>query len=195
MNLDHLIQIKTNNVKPLKGRVLLSEPFMDDYYFGRSVVLLAEHNPEGSFGVIINKKISTRLSDLLPDFANTDLKVYLGGPVETNRLFYIHTLGNIIQDSIELMDGLYWGGNLDEVTELSVKNMLNDENFRFFLGYSGWGAEQLSTELLRNSWAVTNIDKDQIFKTKSDLLWKKLTLQLGRNYRLWNKFPANPATN
>lgn len=195
MNLDRFIQIKTNNLQPVKGRVLLSEPFMGDYYFGRSVVLLAEHNPEGSFGVILNKKIPAHLTDFIQELGDTDLPVFLGGPVETNRLFFIHTLGEVIEDSVSLIDGLYWGGNLEDIKELSRNKVLSDENFRFFLGYSGWGAEQLTTELKRNSWAVTHIKVQQIFKTQPEILWKKLTMQLGTDYKLWNKFPADPASN
>lgn len=195
MDIDRYIKIKTNNLLPVKGRVLLSEPLMSDYYFGRSVVLLAEHNPEGSVGVIINKILPAKITDFLKDFRAPELPVYLGGPVENNRLFYIHTLGDIIQDSVWLKEGLYWGGSLNDVNELAKLKVLKDNNFRFFLGYSGWGADQLSAELKRNSWAVTNINVDQIFNMKPNLMWKNLTQQLGSDYKLWSKFPENPMYN
>jgi putative transcriptional regulator len=195
MKLDRLIQIKTNNLKPVKGRVLLSEPFMGDYFFGRSVVLLADHNDEGSFGVIVNKRVSNRLGDYIKDFPVSDMPLYLGGPVESNRMFFIHTFGEVIDQSVPIFRGLYWGGNIEDVKELAASNLLNEDNIRFFVGYSGWGAKQLHSELKRNSWVVTHINADQIFKTQPDELWKKLTLQLGTNYQLWKTFPEDPAMN
>ncbi|MBE0651086.1 MAG: YqgE/AlgH family protein, partial [Bacteroidales bacterium] len=193
--IDRLIQIKSNNLKPVKGQVLLSEPFMGDFYFGRSVVLLAEHNSEGSFGLILNKSIRTKLSDALKDFPELDIPMFLGGPVDANRLFFIHTLGERIESSIQLMDGLYWGGSMESVKEMASLNLLNEHNIRFFLGYSGWGTNQLEGELKRNSWAVTRITPGQIFHTKPRNLWNLLTKQLGVEYQLWHKFPSDPTMN
>jgi putative transcriptional regulator len=195
MKIDRLVQIKSNNLKPSKGRLLLSEPFMGDYYFGRSVILLAEHNPEGSFGLILNKPVSKMLNEVAEDFPNLKTPLYLGGPVEPNRLFFIHTLGDQISESIEVMKGLFWGGNMEDVLELSQLKKLTPENSRFFLGYAGWGGHQMEDELKRNSWAVTMASANLIFTTKSDLLWKKLTRKLGSDYRLWDKFPVNPNLN
>ncbi len=195
MKIDRLIQIKSNNLKPAKGRLLLSEPFMGDYYFGRAVILLAEHNAEGSFGLVLNKPVSKMLSEVAKDFPGMNVPLYIGGPVEPNRLFFIHMLGNEISDSIEVIKGLFWGGNMEDVRELAHLQKLTPENSRFFLGYAGWGANQMEDELKRNSWAVTRASAEIIFKTKSELLWKKLIRKLGSEYRLWDKFPVNPNLN
>jgi len=195
MKIDRLIQIKSNDLKPAKGRLLLSEPFMGDYYFGRAVILLAEHNAEGSFGLILNKPVSKLLNEVTEDFPEINVPLYLGGPVEPNRLFFIHTLGNEISDSVEVLKGLFWGGNMEDVLELAQLKKLTAENSRFFLGYAGWGANQMEDELKRNSWAITRASAELIFKTKSELLWKKLTRKLGSEYRLWDKFPVNPNLN
>lgn len=195
MKIDRLVQIKANNLKPVKGQVLLSEPFMGDYYFGRSVILLAEHNVEGSFGVILNKSVGTKLNDAISGFPEIDIPMFLGGPVETNHLFFIHTLGERIEGSVPVIDGLYWGGNIDNIKEIAGQSLLNEGNIRFFLGYSGWATNQLKAELARNSWAVTQVTAEQIFKIKPRYLWKKLTQQLGSGYQLWNKFPVDPAMN
>ncbi len=195
MKIDRLVQIKPNNLKPAKGRLLLSEPFMGDYYFGRSVILLAEHNQEGSFGLILNKPVSKMLNEVADDFPNLKTPLYLGGPVEPNRLFFIHTLSDQVSDSIEVMKGLFWGGNMEDILELSQLKKLTPQNSRFFLGYAGWGVHQMEDELKRNSWAVTKASAELILTTKSDLLWKKLTRKLGSDYRLWDKFPVNPNLN
>ncbi len=195
MKIDRLIQIRTNDLKPAKGRLLLSEPFMGDYYFGRAVILLAEHNADGSFGLILNKPVSKLLNEVTEDFPGVEVPLYLGGPVDSNRLFFIHTLGDQIHDSVEVIKGLFWGGNMEDMLELARLKKLTPENSRFFLGYAGWGANQMEEELKRNSWAITRATADIIFKTKSELLWKKLTRKLGSEYRLWDKFPVNPNLN
>jgi len=195
MKIDRLVQIKPNNLRPAKGRLLLSEPFMGDYYFGRSVILLAEYNKEGSFGLILNKPINKKLNEVTEDYPDLAAPLYLGGPVEPNRLFFIHTFGDIVDGSVEVLKGLYWGGNMEDILEMAQLKKLTSENIRFFLGYSGWGAHQIDDELKRNSWAVTTATADLIFKTRTDLLWKKLTRKLGSEYRLWDKFPVNPNLN
>jgi len=195
MKIDRLVQIKPNNLRPAKGRLLLSEPFMGDYYFGRSVILLAEYNKEGSFGLILNKPINKQLNEVTKDFPELSAPLFLGGPVEPNRLFFIHTLGDIVDGSVEVLKGLYWGGNMEDILEMAQLKKLTSENIRFFLGYSGWGAHQIDDELKRNSWAVTTATADLLFKTRTDLLWKKLTRKLGSEYRLWDKFPVNPNLN
>ncbi len=195
MKLDRLVQIKPNNLKPAKGRLLLSEPFMGDYYFGRSVVLLAEHNAEGSFGLVLNKPVHKKISEVTKEFPELDAPLFVGGPVETNHLFFIHTLGDEISDSVEVINGLFWGGNMEDVMELFRLQKLSPQNSRFFLGYAGWGAHQVDDELKRNSWAITTATSDLIFKTDPKILWKKLTRKLGSDYRLWAKFPVNPNMN
>ncbi len=193
--LDRFIKIKSNDLKPRKGRVLLSEPLMGDYYFGRSVVLLAEHNEEGSFGLIVNKTVDTKFNEILPDFPEFDSQLFLGGPVETNRLFILHTLGDKISDSIEIIKGLYWGGNLDDIKEMISLNLVNSKNIRFFIGYSGWSAGQLENELKRNSWVITRATSEKIFTKSPENLWDDLVKKLVDDYRYWKKLPKNPMYN
>ncbi len=190
-----IVEIRSNNLKPAKGRILLSEPLMGDYYFGRSAVLLAEHNDEGSFGVILNKPIAAKFNDVLSGFPPVDINVFMGGPVDHNRIFYVHTLGDEIEDSVEIKKGLYWGGNLESIKELALMEKLNNENIRFFIGYSGWGANQLDSELKRNSWVVTTASVDTLFKTEPTRLWEGLMKKMGGKYRYWTKFPSNPGLN
>jgi len=189
------IQIKSNNLKPVKGRVLISEPFMGDYYFGRSVILIAEHNEEGSFGVIVNKRITTGLNKVLKGFPDFNAPVFLGGPVETNNLFYIHTLGDQIEGAVEILDGLYWGGDIEALKELILIKKAEPRDIRFFVGYSGWSPNQLDEELKKNSWVVSNISKDFLIKTDSEKLWENLLLKMGSHYKYWTKLPVDPSMN
>lgn len=190
-----ILKIRTNNLKPSKGKILISEPFLVDYYFKRSVVLLAEHNEEGSFGLIINKPVDMHLSDILQDFPEFDAPVYLGGPVKTENLYFIHTKGDIIEESMNILDGLYWGGDIEHVKELITIGKLTNEDIKFFVGYSGWVSNQLEGELAKNSWLVSNIKAGQVMDQNSENMWDQVIKGLGRDYAYWTNFPSDPAMN
>ena len=194
-DIENLIKIKTNNIKPGKGKLLISEPFLLDYYFKRSVVLLAEHNEEGSFGIIMNKPVSAKFNEIVKNFPEFNAQLYLGGPVKSDSLFFIHTLGDRIEGSLEIIDGLYWGGNIEAIKEMITLNILNPADIRFYIGYSGWTANQLDAELKRNSWVVSRAKVEQLLNTQPNKLWS-LTLQnLGKEYALWTNFPSDPSMN
>lgn len=194
-DIDRFLQIKTNNLNPTKGRLLLSEPFMGDYYFGRAVILLAEHNAEGSFGVILNKPTTAEFNDVLKDFPDFDAPVYIGGPVETSSLFYIHTLGEQIEGSQKIIDNIYWGGDIDAIKEMILLKVIKPEDIRFYIGYSGWGKDQLKSELSKNSWLVTIANKSVIFNPDPESMWNMVIDKMGEEYRYWNKFPIDPNMN
>ncbi len=193
--LDRIFQIQSNNLKPAKGKLLLSEPLMGDYYFGRSVVLLVEHNEEGSFGVILNKPVSAKFNEVVDGFPEYNSDIYIGGPVETNKLYYLHTFGNEVEEAIEVSNGIFWGGNLETVKELIYTGKANDRNIRFFIGYSGWGASQIDSELKRNSWIVTRPGHELIFDIRPTEMWDNFMKQMGGKYRYWTKFPSDPNQN
>jgi putative transcriptional regulator len=193
--LDRFIQIKSNNISPARGRLLLSEPFMGDYYFGRAVVLLAEHNDEGSFGVILNKPIAVKFNDILKNFPTFNATVYLGGPVENDSLFYLHTIGDQLEGSTEIIKGLYWGGDIEALKEMILIKRIQPKDIRFFIGYSGWDADQLSGELKKNSWVITKASRQKLFSLNPMLMWEHLLGRMGENYRYWSKFPIDPTMN
>ena len=190
-----ILKIRTNNVKPARGKILISEPFLYDYFFKRSVVLLAEHNEDGTFGVIINKPIKSSLSEVVKGFPEFDGKVYLGGPVQSDSLFFIHTLGDKIGNSMEIFKGLYWGGDIEAVQELINLKVLSPDQIRFFVGYSGWAPKQLEGELKRNSWAVSQIDLNTLLNTQPSSLWDHALNELGAKYSFWTNFPDDPGLN
>lgn len=190
-----ILKIKSNSLKPSKGKILISEPFLTDYYFKRSVVLLAEHNDEGSFGLIINKPVEMKLSDILQDFPEFDAPIYLGGPVKTENLYFIHTKGDLIEESLQIIEGLYWGGDIEHVKELITIGKLNADDIKFFVGYSGWVSKQLEGELEKNSWLVSNIKAKQVMEANSESMWDSVIKEMGRDYAYWTNFPSDPAMN
>jgi len=194
-DINDILKIRTNNIKPTKGKILISEPFLIDYYFKRSVVLLAEHNEDGSFGLILNKPVELQLSDIVKDFPSFDTPIYLGGPVKTDSLYFIHTLGNEIDDSMEISEGLFWGGDIEVVKELITIGKIGTEEIKFFVGYSGWVSKQLDGELARNSWLVANMNANDVMHSNPDKMWKKTLKTLGKDYEYWTNFPSDPTLN
>ncbi|MCD4772228.1 MAG: YqgE/AlgH family protein [Bacteroidales bacterium] len=194
-DISKFLKIKSNNIAPSRGKLLISEPFLNDYYFKRSVVLLAEHNEEGSFGVIMNKPVTVKFNEVIKDFPDFDAPLYLGGPVKSDSLFFVHTMGSKISNSIEIIDGLYWGGNINEIKEMIMLGVLNSNDIRFYIGYSGWESKQLESELEKNSWLVSTMNSKKLLTTEPDILWKTSLDTLGNDYKIWNNFPSDPGSN
>lgn len=190
-----MFEIKTNSLQPAAGKILLSEPLLRDFYFRRAAVLLAEHNEDGSFGVILNKPLKTPFNEIVQGFPDFQGKIYIGGPVSSDRIFYLHTLGDTIQESFEVMKGLYWGGNINHIKELAHHNLLDPKSIRFFVGYSGWSGMQLQDELKSNSWVVAESTSDVLLSMQPANMWNKLVASLGKDYEFWKKLPIDPILN
>lgn len=196
MDIKQLFQIRSNTFEPCQGDILLSEPTMNDFYFRRSAVLLVDHNEtDGSFGVIMNKPLNTRLNEVADVFEDFDAPIFLGGPVAENQIFFMHTLGDLIPDACQIMEGLYWGGDTDTLHTLIDTGIANTDNVRFFLGYSGWNSGQLVNELTRNSWLVGKVNSHLLFNTPANQMWKTFVSRMGNEYRMWSRFPKNPENN
>jgi putative transcriptional regulator len=179
-----------------KGNLLIAEPsIIGDLSFNRSVILLADHNPEGSVGFIINKVLKYSISDLVPD-VEVDFKIYNGGPVEQDNLYFIHNIPELISNSIEISNGIFWGGDFETAKKMLNNGSIKEDNIRFFLGYTGWDASQLEQEMLSNSWIVSeNHYKNQIIGKSTSDFWKEKILELGGEYIIWSNAPENPSLN
>ncbi|GGC78955.1 transcriptional regulator [Flavobacterium lutivivi] len=179
-----------------KGSLLIAEPsIIGDLSFNRSVILLADHNEDGSVGFIMNKPLKFSLKDLVPEI-NSKFKVYNGGPVEQDNLYFIHNVPNLIPGSIEISNGIYWGGNFEVTKDLLNSGLLKKKNIRFFLGYSGWGINQLETEMQANSWILyKNIYGKNILSIAGTSFWKEKIVELGGEYLIWSNAPENPILN
>ncbi|SHJ70885.1 YqgE/AlgH family protein [Pseudozobellia thermophila] len=184
------------DVKPQKGKLLIAEPSLTgDVSFNRSVVLLAEHNEEGSVGFILNKPLEYFINDLVKEIT-IPFQMYNGGPVEQDNLYFIHRVPHLIANSIEISDGIYWGGDFEKIIDLINTRVISENDIRFFLGYSGWSAYQLDQELSSNSWIVVKNDyQSDIINKSADAFWKEKMLELGGNYLLWSNSPENPSMN
>jgi len=178
------------------GHLLISEPFMMDPNFKRSVIILTEYSDLGSAGFVLNHQGEFLLGDILPDISYSEMPVYIGGPVANNTLHFIHHCPDKIPGGIEIWDGVYWGGDFEMVKELVTNYQLNDDEIKFFMGYSGWTSGQLETELRENTWIVTDkLSLDVIFTHDEENLWRDVVIGLGTRYAHIANFPENPALN
>ncbi|MFO7370116.1 MAG: YqgE/AlgH family protein [Bacteroidales bacterium] len=184
-----------NTLLPQKGRILISEPFLMDNYFKRSIVLITEYSGEGTVGFVLNKPVNMKVHEIISDFPVINANVSLGGPVQTNTLHYVHTLGDIIPNSIKVVENIYWGGEFEVVKKLVESGNLSNDNIRFFLGYSGWQSNQLEGELHENAWVVADIRPEDIMRPMNKFNWNKTLNKMGQKYQMWANFPENPQMN
>ena len=182
--------------QPEKGTLLVSDPFLDDDYFRRSVIYLCEHNEEGSFGFVLNNFIEINIAKAGLDFPLENTVFGIGGPVDTGNLYYLHNLGEELSESFPVDDEISIGGNYDELMDILKKDSNPNEKARFFLGYSGWEKGQLDEEIRINSWVVvSDFDKKDIFNTSESDLWKKYLSKLGPKFKAISNFPLDPHQN
>jgi len=186
----------TNSIEPDKGKFLLSDPFLDEEYFRRSVIYLCEHNEDGSFGFVVNNFISLNLYELDESFPNIETKISLGGPIEVNSLYFIHTLGEKIENCVEVEDGIYLGGDFQALSTCIKEDEDLIKKVRFFIGYSGWSKDQLKNEIISNSWLVLDVNtKKDLFESPINKSWKRYMYDLGGKFKIMSKFPIDPREN
>jgi len=182
--------MKENRIKLKKGSFLVSQPFMVDNNFRRTVIFLAEYNDEGALGFIINRPLEYKADELIEDFPDFDVNAFFGGPVETNTLHYIHRMGNVLDNSIEIKKGIFWGGDFEKLKVLISSNLITPKDLKFYVGYTGWSPGQLEDEIIHGSWVVVPADTNFIFNySDEDTLWKKVLENMGDNFKIIAQIP------
>lgn len=193
-----LFKIDLPNRHAYPGALLVAEPFLRESYFNHSVICLVDYDRHSSsMGLVMNRQTNYMLSDLISGIRHCEkIPVYCGGPMSCDRLFFVHTLGDIIPDSQPITEGLYVGGNFDTMLEYVNGNYPIEGYIRFCLGYSGWGAGQLDDELKRNVWAVAPVlNPSDLLCGSEDSYWHRQVKLMGQNYRGWLYHPQNPRLN
>lgn len=181
-----------------KGSLLLAEPFMNDPNFKRTVVLLTEYSEEeGSVGFVLSRPLPMRLNEVLEGMGSFNARLNYGGPVQNDTLHYVHTMGDILEGSHEVQDGIYWGGNFEALKAMIQAGTVKKEEILFFLGYSGWSAGQLEDEMSEKSWIVFNELNDKMLFSNSrpEELWKQVLKTMGGDYAQMVNYPEDPRLN
>ncbi len=166
------------------GKLLLADPFMMDSNFKRAVILLCDCHHEGSLGFIVNKPMDIKVNELLEDFPEEDMNLYFGGPVAHDTIHFIHRKGDLVENSVEIDQGIYWGGDFDKVKFLLKNEVMTSQDIRFFIGYAGWSPGQLEEELAYKSWVLANMDKNYLFSGKNKELWSQVMNNKGGHFEV-----------
>jgi len=182
-------------IEPASGVLLIADPFLKDPNFMRTVVCLCEHQQEGSFGFVLNKKFEQTIDELITDLEGFKIPVYYGGPVQLDTIHFLHQYPDIIPDAVKVTDDIYWGGNFETVTALIKSDGIDLSKIKFFIGYSGWSEGQLADELKENSWITSSATRNLIFDTGFSEVWKESLRYLGGDYELLVNSPIDPQLN
>jgi putative transcriptional regulator len=177
------------------GSMLLAEPFMLDPHFRRSAVLICEHTDVGTLGFILNKVVNIQLEDLFDEFPSFEAPIFYGGPVQTDTLHYIHNVGDLLEDSMKVSDGIWWGGDFEKLKFLISAQLIQPQNIRFFVGYAGWSSGQLRDEITEGSWVMSDVHANYAFKMEPKEVWSKAMYDKGNVYEILASLPDEEAWN
>lgn len=186
----------SNKRKARKGRVLIADPFTDDDYFGRSVVYICDHYSEGTFGFVLNNFIDIDLNEVAKNFPDIKSNISIGGPVQTEQIFFLHTVGKTIEGSMEVDDGIFIGGDYDQLKQKLDDGEIDPSKVRFFLGYSGWSTGQLQEEIDNHSWIVAPVLSPlEIMDDKVIDIWSNYMRRQGKKYDILSRSPVDFTAN
>jgi putative transcriptional regulator len=181
--------------RSFKGKLLLDSGQLRGSFFQRTVVLICQHDPEGAFGLVLNRSSGTNVGEAivadLPDSLK-ECPLFLGGPVQPNALSFLLT-DSFIPDS-NVIPGLSLGQSLDSLMDLG-ESLSATQKIRMFAGYAGWSAGQLEDEMKRKAWVTHEASVDLVFNTEPEQLWQTILRQKGWKYKLLAQMPEDLSLN
>lgn len=184
-----------DNQLPTKGDLMISEPFLPDPNFERTVILVCEHNEQGSFGFVLNKPSVLKLSDVMEEIDGFESMIHVGGPVQQDTLHFIHRIDKL-EGGEEISEGVRWGGNFEQLKIMIGLEQVDEKDIIFFLGYSGWGEGQLQDEIKEKSWIIhKSVTPQQVFDKDPKSLWRDILKEMGGKYKMFSNYPTDPRLN
>jgi len=157
-----------------KGVLLVASPSLEDPNFRQAVVLVVEHGPGGTVGLILNRSTNVLLSKALPDIAalkGTSYRLFAGGPVEPSRFLLLFRLKEPPADARSVFDGVYLG-RTPRALENIITRAKPTETFRAFAGFAAWAPRQLEAEMLLGAWGILPPDSTGIFDKDPATFWQ-----------------------
>ena len=185
--------------QPVRGSLLVAKPTVGDFFFKRALILIVDPDEgDGAMGVVVNHFIGYNLRDIMPEIETVEeIPLYLGGPVGTEMLFYVHTLGpDVIPEALDMGDGVWFGGDFEAVRRYIELGAPVGDRIKFIVGYSGWGKGQIASEIQRHDWAVLHAcSRDLVMGDGDENQWRDAVERFGDRYRLWLNLPSDPSCN
>lgn len=168
----------------LVEQLLIAMPGLQDGFFDRSVSLVCQHDDQGAMALMLNRDSEYSLGSLFAqlelacdDPALCDRVVLSGGPVKPERGFILHEDAGAWDSSLHLSCGLTVSSSRDILEALAAGS--GPKRFQVLLGYSGWSANQLETEIAENAWLHAPLSHEIIFDVPSERRWQAAARQLG----------------
>ena len=190
-----IFNLRDRQPMPSRGSLLVAKPTVEDPIFKRSVSIIVDHDDiDGTMALVVNNPVPFTLGEVMPELATADpVPLYLGGPVGTDQLFFLHTLGpEVVPGGDELAPGIFMGGDFEALKAYVGQGLPIEGKVKFIVGYGGWTVGQLAGEVARHDWAVTpGATPELIFQTESRLVWDKAVDLFGDSYSLWHTWPRD----
>lgn len=177
-----------------KGKILISTPDVSGDIFSRSVVLMVDHNENGAFGLILNKK-NREMSQKMHNIFGLPVEVYEGGPVENDKIFFIVKGEPVSESYDEINPGFFLTEDVEKVVAAIIEGKLNMNSLKIFSGYSGWAAQQLEGEIHQKMWTVVDVYNLDYTTPNDQGLWKNIMQNLGGEFLLWANAPEDVTMN
>jgi putative transcriptional regulator len=182
-------------IAPQRGDLLISEPYLPDPNFERTVIYLCEHDENGSFGFVLNRPSPNNLDELI-GVSGFDASIYVGGPVQQDTLHFLHKETMYLGRKKEIAQGIHWGIDFDGLIESIGNKIVDPFDLKFFVGYSGWSEGQLMDEIKAKSWIVyKQATQEMVFDTNPSLLWQTVLEEMGGKFKVISKYPLDPRLN
>ncbi len=185
----------STELSPEPGVLLIAPPLVQDRNFKRTVVLLCEHSPDGSCGLILNRPLDVQLTDVLELAGDLEHTLLQGGPVQTDTLHFLHTYGEDVPSNIPVAEGIFWGGDFSVMKGLLQNGEIAQRGVRFYLGYAGWAPGQLDDEIDQDGWILAPASDTAVFDTEPSTLWRTILRGMGSKYAVLANFPEDPRLN
>jgi putative transcriptional regulator len=181
-------------MQSLRGRLLVASPALQDPNFTRTVVLIAEHTPEGAMGVVLNRPMELEIAEASPVLTVLGAEeehVFAGGPVQPNGVMVLARFAAPAQPGVAITGDLGFVGAEDDLHVIAE----SVDQARVFAGHAGWAAGQLDAELEDEGWIVADLEPGDPFTADPDALWSTVLQRLGGSFALVARMPDDPSLN